>query len=751
MMKTRPMLYRLLWILLLTGPAVSAEGPVQARLVAENAVWPVADAEDGQSRRLRVALELTNTGDKPLSMLRFHPTRAFAGELTVKVTDPTGQPVRPFEWAAKPPKVRDGSQWGSKASHYVTLQPGQSHRIDLTPGFFGYEQADASTPPPSPYRLTPFGAKRYGLVRHGKSRIEIALQSGGKAESAPAELWTGTLQAGPLTVQRVAGRKGISPRLAGYLKKAARGPKIQPVAATYFGGPDYEQFCAVGAGPDGTIIAFGNAWGPRFPETPGLEPRVLGKKHWYNVSCYRDGREFHFRGDRTGGRMVFAGFDPAYPNRAGMILRFSADLGKLLSVTRLAWGNASIDHAAVGPGGKLFIAGRCTEHFRQVADQAGKVHRVEQPDSPRAGPFRYQGKIELPGDVYVARLSSDAARLEWVVLLKGHRRISPLWFDHAGGVTFDSWGVKHVDADGEYRAVELTWKSGGRIRTIGVNPATGGAVRGGDRNTGTGREPWRQPELTMYDDRGRPVWKIYDWAPGLVGHDDYRLVSDSSARVVAWDARGDLWLSGWSDGGNSVFTRNPVDLDKGVPSRGLGMSLWGANVGSFCHILHMDPDDWTVHGYMTFAAYLNHYNKDTQRYEDKPNSVRIDKLAAFSDGALAMMGGAASYLVQTPNAFYRRLDQDWNHLPGPGGSGAFVCVLDKTLNRFLFCSAMPACDLADLSETPDGLAVVSTTTGISKDFQSPPIRNAIQPKYGGGHGDGHILLMQRPDQLKGAE
>ncbi|MFP4354944.1 MAG: hypothetical protein ACLFUJ_07435 [Phycisphaerae bacterium] len=727
--------------------------PLKATLVAENPTWPVVDEKSGAVMDLRVTLQIENVSDKPVSILRFNDVRAYAGDLAVGVTDPTGLSVQPFVWQMPAPKSRDGSEWGSKASHYLTLQPDESQKIDLTPGFFGYTQQDPTTAPPSEYKITPFGPRRYGLVRHGKSSVRVTLKSGGDASVAPEGFWQGTLQAGPLEVRRVADTKGISGRLAGYLKKAARGPKVQPVAATYFGGPDFEEFRAVGSQEDGTIVAFGNAWGPTFPDTGDAELTVLGEKHWLDVTPYQGGQEYRFRGQRDGqgGRMVFAGFDRLYPNRAGMIVRFAPDLSKVLSVTRFAWGNASIDQAAVGAGGKLFIAGQCTEHFEAIARKAGKMHVVPVPDSPKAGPVRYQDKVDLSGDVYVARLSPDAKTLEWVVVLRGHRSISPLWFDNAGGVSFDSWGIKRVDAQGKLRMVELTWRAGGRIRTLGVNPATGGVLRGGDRNTGTGREPWRQPQLTMYDEAGQPVWKIYDWSPGLVGHDDYRLVSDSAARVIAWDRQGDLWFSGWSDGGNSVFTRNPVDLDKGLPQRGLGMSLWGAGVGSFCHIIHMDADTWKVHGYMTFAAYLNDYDPATRQYRDKPNSVRIDKLVPFSDGALAFMGGASSYLVQTPNAFYRRLDQDWSDLPAAGGSGPFFCVLDKTLGSFLFCSTMPACDLTDLTETSRGLAVVSTTTGISKDYQSPPVVNALQPAYGGGRGDGHILLMQRPDALKGAE
>src|SRR6185295_19877728 len=62
-------------------------------------------------------------------------------------------------------------------------------------------------------------------------------------------------------------------RYEGYTDRAAQGPKMKLVAATYFGGEGLEEFIAARILPDGTILAFGNAWGPEFPGAP----LVLGK------------------------------------------------------------------------------------------------------------------------------------------------------------------------------------------------------------------------------------------------------------------------------------------------------------------------------------------------------------------------------------------------------------------------------------------------------------------------------------------
>jgi hypothetical protein len=148
---------------------------------------------------------------------------------------------------------------------------------------------------------------------------------------------------------------------------------------------------------------------------------------------------------------------------------------------------------------------------------------------------------------------------------------------------------------------------------------------------------------------------------------------------------------------------------------------------------------------MTFASYFQKYDKATKTSSDTANSVAIKKLVPLDIGGMAFMGGSASYLVQTPGAWYRRTDQDWRGLGAPGGSGAFFAVLNQKMNRLLFSSAMPACELRDLCETPNGVAVVSTTWGISNDYQSPPTVNAVQSKYAGGRTDGHIVLMERPE------
>jgi hypothetical protein len=136
-------------------------------------------------------------------------------------------------------------------------------------------------------------------------------------------------------------------RFEEFTKKAAGGPGLKTLAATYFGGADNEEFVDAAGQSDGTVVAFGNAWGPTFPAAPA--PTVLGKGKRYDCPETITDKK---------GRSVY---DAANPNIAGMIVRYSGDLQKVLGVTRFDWGVASIETGMAAGDGSLFIAGRCTE------------------------------------------------------------------------------------------------------------------------------------------------------------------------------------------------------------------------------------------------------------------------------------------------------------------------------------------------------------------------------------------------------
>jgi hypothetical protein len=69
-----------------------------------------------------------------------------------------------------------------------------------------------------------------------------------------------------------------------FTRKAAQGPKAKVIAAVSFGAEGNSEFVAAGELPDGSIVAFGNAWGPKFPAAP--PPLVLGRGRHHRLDPY---------------------------------------------------------------------------------------------------------------------------------------------------------------------------------------------------------------------------------------------------------------------------------------------------------------------------------------------------------------------------------------------------------------------------------------------------------------------------------
>ena len=523
-------------------------------------------------------------------------------------------------------------------------------------------------------------------------------------------------------------------RYDAFCRKAAQGAdKLACVAATYFGADGDEEFVSVGTRRDGTMVAFGNAWGPGFPSSPA--PTVVGKGEWYEVSAYPGGRRLSPTGEVL---------DPAadYPNRCGFMVYYAAGLRRIERVVKFDWAVATISAAAVLGDDSIILTGSCSQHFRALAKQAKVLKLQPNPDPGDRrgwGPVYYDG-VMLSGDAYVAKLSADAATLEWVWIFEGHRAGSPQVWPLDGGAV----GVLiarrpfHVSADGA--AIEGFPAPGGKF--LCFDRVTGGFLRGGDHNSGTGREPWRKPIFWYYGPDGQCKWKLWNWDSHLVGHDDFRLVSDSSTKNAAVDADGNLLVSMWSDGGNSVMTRHPIDLERPVGHEGFGMSAWGAGVLSLAYLTRIDPKTFDVLGWTTWCGY---YPCPAGR-QDFPSGARINGLIGLPDGSVAFHGLGGTGLIQTPGC-WGPYEIPLNRRP-IRYSGQFLAVFSKDFANLRFCSYTPGCTLAGLAPAAGGAAAVGYSWGSDEhrpDARRSPTVNAVQPTHGGGRWDAHIILLGKPD------
>ncbi|MCX5684204.1 MAG: hypothetical protein NT049_11030 [Planctomycetota bacterium] len=525
-------------------------------------------------------------------------------------------------------------------------------------------------------------------------------------------------------------------RFEDFTKKAVAGKGLKTLAATYFGGPGAEEFVAAGGQADGTVVAFGNAWGPAFPQTP--VPVVLGKGKRCDVP--------DFTTDAKGK----VSYDRANPNVAGMIVRYSPDLRKIVGVMRFDWGVASIEAGLVVPDG-LLIAGRCSEALPAAAGAAvlGKIPApTEEPSTDkkkegRFGPTAYQG-APVSGDVYVAKLSPDAGRIVWVHILQGHRmppaRLLPT---KGGAILFECNGIRSVSADGKSMAtLTQNISEGDRVKLLAANPQDGAFLHGGDRNTRTNKEPWRQPFLNLFAADGQKQWTVWNWDSKSVGSDQKKLESDSACRAAAWAANGDIIVGGWSDGGNSVFTREIKDVDaplpKGLP--GYGMTCWGMRgANSIAYLMRFDPKTFQMRAWTLWVAYVPQDPTDPKK-GGNPNFAKISRLEVLPDGSIFWFGQAATGLVETPQAWFSYAD-------GARMGGSYVAVFSGDFTNLIFSSYVPTCEVQGIGQAKGGLLVAGRAGAKAEGGQGAPVESAVQKDHGGAL-DAHLILLESPVPAK---
>jgi hypothetical protein len=533
-------------------------------------------------------------------------------------------------------------------------------------------------------------------------------------------------------------------RFESFTEKAAQGPKMRVVAATYFGGDGIEEFVAAGALPNGTIVAFGNTWGPQFSNQP--PPLVLGKGEHHKLDPFLPDP-----GEKKPRPRTPREDDP---DVAGMVVFYGSRLEAVKKVVRFDWGVASLSTGIVArDGSALYIAGRCTPAFRTAVPAALRADPAA--GEGASGPYAY-GSVQCAGDVFIAKLPASGDGVLWAIVFPGARSPADrLWLDYAGNLYADVRGLVRIAPNGRsvVRIETLSDSADPRLRVrtltatrsaeyLGIDPENGGFYYGGNRPTNTGFQSWRQPYLYRFEADGRRAWKMWDWPPPqcACGGEGNGLCADSSVRTMALAPDGTLVVGGWSAAGNSVLTRQPTDLDQPAPFKGFGMDSSGMkDGGSIAHLLRIDPATQKLVDGTLFEAYVPMSVKSA-RQRGTPSPTKIETIAVSDSGAVAFTGTAASGLVRTPNAFYAYPPD------GSGSDGQYVAVFTKDFQTLLFSSYLPGCQHASVATFGNKVIVTSRSSG-SDGRPTPtasPAVNAAQPKIRGEY-DGHIVLLEEPD------
>lgn len=488
---------------------------------------------------------------------------------------------------------------------------------------------------------------------------------------------------------------------------------VRLLVASYLGSDSVEEFVDAAFLSDSTIVLLGNAWGTSFPSISKLT--VIGEDKPQDVPTLLV--------DKSGRKQI----NYANPNISAFVVWLSSDGRSIIKALRFGWGNANGAFISVSKDDSIYISGKCTENFKRWLKDSGTPHNII--SSP-------EGK---GSDLYLARISSDG-KLQWALIFEraedsvglesrvGGRigvRCYPL---QTGELLFCVYNRIYVAGkDGKLREV---------CRTSGVLMAVDEGRRlaflCGDRNTHTGREPWRQPFCYIINiDSGEMVNRLWTWDPKVVGENKYRLVSDSGFSAMLITRDGDLVAAGWSDGGNSVFSRQPTNLEESV-KYGFISSLWGARVGKFGWLMKVDMSSWQFKSGTNWCAFL----KD----RDRPNSAVIDDMSELKDGRIAFIGGAAHNVIETPDA--------WSGTHLRGGSGDHFGIFSADFNELLFCSRMPDCDIVSLACMGDKVIIAGRTLGEGSGCHCDScgettlfLCNSIQEKFSGAV-DAYFALIE---------
>ena len=501
-----------------------------------------------------------------------------------------------------------------------------------------------------------------------------------------------------------------------------------PLAAGYLGGGGDENLCGGAFLPDGSLILAGTAFGPKF-NPKGANVVVLGK----------DAPAPSFTMPMKEGKK---GKDPrpappnwTYTKGAGFIVQLSANYKTIQKAVRFPWGSGSLTDIATDTSGAVYVTGLCGEHFGHLATAK-----------------RAAGSLDESDDLFVGRLKPDLSGFVWLQTLSDSAGTAPkLHVLDDGSINLTGKNAYHLSAaDGEVTKSTNLSLTNSWVR--GVDPATHATSQGGDTNTNTGYEPWRRPGLTIRNSEGECTDVFYQWNEKLVGMNCSRRVSDSDVRLLNYDHNGNLLLYGWSDGGNTVFEMAPYDMRRSVQDTilsetgkksGLGFSTWGASVGSFCHLVKIDPRSGEPLAKTLFAPYRTSKNA--------PANLKISMMDVAADDSVVIGGGSDFGLIETIHNKVNTLDYKKDDYIG----GAFVTVLTPSMDDIRFSSVLPGGGKAPLTRHSSSLhgyyASGSAEIGgktrvviVSAAEQHDAFKSIdpAQDGFGGGLLDGQYVVLE---------
>jgi hypothetical protein len=153
-------------------------------------------------------------------------------------------------------------------------------------------------------------------------------------------------------------------------------------------------------------------------------------------------------------------------------------------VHRLPWTAGVITDGAVDRSGAVYVAGMATD---RIALLGGKQETADAGAPDERHP---------PRETFVARISADLKRCEWVHRLRGPSGPPEFRLLEGGSLWLFAQDVRVLDASGKVRQTASLPQGLGR--PYAVSPVDGMIARNASRgNWRTGREPWKCPGIRI--------------------------------------------------------------------------------------------------------------------------------------------------------------------------------------------------------------------------------------------------------------
>lgn len=478
--------------------------------------------------------------------------------------------------------------------------------------------------------------------------------------------------------------------------------QVKLLTASWLGGPFDDEIVAAAIAADGTIVLAGNGIGLQFDnvKTASIGPAGIFDKEAAPPS----------RDPKKKNRAKWQ-----HPSTHGFLVRLSPDGQKVLSCSRFGYGMATIRKMYLDARGNIFLL-------------AHAVQGIDLGD----------GKAEK--GAFVAMLTPDGAKLTRSI---HHSGVLDFGVDGNGEVVvLTKAKMTRYAADGKTQKWTVNWKAHGDNRpgAMTVSPDTGIAAVTGYGMTHTGKEPYKDPYGYGFDRQGKLLWSLWNPDPRKEKAASFStealktngLMADTTGHAASPGANGKICFMLFADGGNTVCTRDPLDVDRpldksvfdGVFQNGPGYGFKGASKSSV--IFRIDARTGKLEKGTWMTAWLD---------KAHANGLSLDAAASDDQGRQFLIGNSA-YGCPTKEPWYVCKEGGYK-------GGGFLAVMDADF-KMLQCGYFPASRIGCVSVRGNCLVIAGDAKQYEDDQAKREARvfKPLQKQFGGGDKDGYFAIFQ---------